>query len=88
MRVLAIILALSLSACTTMVPVTAKFPAPPGTVAQTPCAPLQRLTADAKLSDVAKTIADNYTEYYVCAARVETWQEWYEKQKAIYESIK
>lgn len=88
MKILAIVLALTLSACTTVIPVTAKFPAAPGTVAQTPCATLQQLTADAKLSDVAKTVADNYTEYYACAARVDTWQEWYKRQKAIYEAIK
>ena len=88
MKVLVIILAMVLSACTTKVPIIQRFPEAPGTIAQTPCPPLQRLDANAQLSDVAKTVSDNYAEYYICSSRVDTWQEWYQKQKAIYEGIK
>jgi len=54
MKLLAIALVLLLSACSTTVPVTAKFPAAPGTLVQEPCPNLQKLQDEAKLSDVAK----------------------------------
>jgi hypothetical protein len=87
MKTLAIILALALSACSTIVPVTAKFPEPPGLQAQTPCPQLQKLEPNAQLSDVAKTVTVNYTEYYTCAVKVDAWTEWYAKQKIIFESL-
>lgn len=74
--------------CSTTVPVTAKFPEPPGKQATTACPNLQKLNDDAKLSDVAKTVTVNYTEYYVCAVKVDAWVEWYNIQKNIYENIK
>lgn len=87
MKLLLIPLILLLSACTT-VPVTAKFPQAPGTLVQEPCPNLQKLTDEAKLSDVAKTITVNYSEYYMCAVKLEAWQRWYNEQKTIYESVK
>jgi hypothetical protein len=87
MKFLLIPLILLLSACTT-VPVTAKFPQAPGTLVQEPCPNLQKLNEDAKLSDVAKTVTVNYTEYYTCAIKLEAWQRWYREQKIIYEGFK
>jgi hypothetical protein len=87
MKTLAIILALALSACSTVVPVTAKFPEPPGLQAQQRCPQLQKLGDNAQLSDVAKTVTVNYTEYYTCAVKVDAWTEWYSKQKIIFESL-
>ena len=88
MKSLAIALVLLLSACSTTVPVTAKFPQPPGTLVQEPCPNLQKLAEQAKLSDVAKTVTVNYTEYYTCAVKLEAWQRWYHEQKVIYEGLK
>ena len=87
MKILAILAALSLSACTTVVPVTAKFPEPPGLQAQKPCPQLQKLTDKPQLSDVAKTVTVNYTEYYTCAVKTDAWIEWYAKQKIIFEGL-
>ena len=87
MKFLLIPLILLLSACTT-VPVTAKFPQAPGTLVQEPCPNLQKLSEDAKLSDVAKTVTVNYSEYYTCAIKLEAWQRWYREQKIIYEGFK
>jgi len=64
MKSLAIALVFLLSACSTTVPVTAKFPQAPGKLVQEPCPNLQKLQDEAKLSDVAKTVTVNYTEYY------------------------
>ena len=71
--------------CSTSVPVTAKFPEPPGKGAVTACPTLQKLNADAKLSDVANTVTINYSTYYECAVKVDAWQEWYGVQKIIFE---
>ncbi len=88
MKFLVIALVLLLSACSTTVPVTSKFPAPPGTLVQEPCVELKKLQEDPKLSDVAKTVTINYSEYYMCAVKLEAWQRWYREQKTIYESLK
>lgn len=87
MKLLILSLALLLSACTT-VPVTARFPQAPGALVQEPCPNLQKLQDEAKLSDVAKIVTVNYTEYYMCAVKLEAWQRWYREQKTIYESVK
>jgi hypothetical protein len=75
-----------LTGCSTVVPVTAKFPnRPEGTEK---CLELKKLSTDAKLSDVSNTINDNYSEHYKCAAKNDTWNEWYETQKQIFEKLK
>jgi len=73
------------SGCSTVVPVTAKFPEPPGRGAMTACPALQKLQDDAKLSDVARTVTVNYGTYYECAVKSDAWQEWYQIQKIIHE---
>jgi hypothetical protein len=88
MKLLAIALALTLSACSTTVPVTAKFPQAPGTLVQEPCPDLKKLQDESKLSDVAKIVTVNYSEYYMCAIKLEAWQRWYREQKTIYEGLK
>ena len=87
MKILTLLLAMLLTGCTTFVPVTQKFPEPPGTQAQQPCPQLQKLEPKAQLADVAKTVTHNYTEYYLCAAKLDAWQQWYNKQKFIFESV-
>ena len=78
---------LLLTGCATSVPVKMSFPEAP-TVLMEKCPELKVLSEDAKLSDVAKTIAINYTTYYECALKVESWIGWYQAQKVIYESVK
>ena len=82
-----LLLALLLSGCSTVVPVTAKFPEPPKYATQA-CPQLDKLNNDAKLSDVSTTININYATYYECAVRVDTWNEWYEIQRRIFENTK
>jgi hypothetical protein len=86
MRVL--LLSLLLTGCSTVVPVTAKFPEAPGNVAMTPCPQLQKLQEDAKLSDITKTVTVNYGTYYECAVKTDAWIEWYKIQREIFESVK
>ena len=86
MKYLLLALAVFASGCSTTVPVVEKFPdAPKYTDA---CPQLQKLKDDAKLSDISTTVNVNYSAYYECAMKVDTWREWYEIQKRIYESVK
>lgn len=88
MKRLILAAAVALAGCSATVPVTAKFPQAPGTLVQESCPNLQKLEDSAKLSDVAKTVTVNYSEYYLCAVKLEAWQRWYREQKTIYESVK
>ena len=88
MKYAALLIALVLTGCSTVVPVVARFPEPPGKGAVTRCPDLQKLRDDAKLSDVARTVTVNYGTYYECAVKADAWQEWYEIQKRIFEGVK
>ena len=52
------------------------------------CPQLKSIDDSAKLSDIAKTIAENYTTYHECSIKNDAWLEWYDTQKKIYESVK
>ena len=80
-------LSLLLSGCATNIPVVMKFPEAPAVMMEK-CPELKLLENNAKLSDVAKTVTINYTTYYECALRVESWIGWYQAQKVIFESVK
>jgi len=84
---LVIIVILAISGCATAVPVTARFPEPPGKGAMTVCPDLQKLKDNAKLSDVANTVTVNYSTYYECAVKADAWQEWYRIQQRIFEGV-
>jgi hypothetical protein len=79
---------LLLVGCSTTVPVTRHFPDAPGNIALTACPQLQKLTEEAKLSDISKTVTINYGTYYECAVKTDAWIQWYQIQKNIFESVK
>lgn len=80
------VLAISLAGCTTAVPLTAKFPEPPKESGATNgCIELKKLSDGPTLSDVSRTINDNYNSYHECAIKVDTWNIWYQRQKEIFE---
>jgi len=81
------LLPLILVGCSTTVPVTAKFPDVPERLLQK-CPQLEKLENEAKLSDISKTVTNNYTTYYECAVKDDAWIEWYNIQKKIFESVK
>ena len=82
-----LLFALILTGCSTTVPVTAKFPEVPERLL-VKCPQLEKLENEAKLSDISKTITNNYTTYYECAVKNDAWIEWYQIQKHIFESVK
>ena len=85
-KYLALFLLILMSGCSTVVPVTVKFPDAPDRI-KIKCPQLKTLNEDAKLSDIAKTVTENYTTYYECAVRNDSWIEWYETQKIIFEKL-
>ena len=87
MKLSAIALVLLLSGCSTVVPVTSKFPDVPERLL-VKCPRLEKVSETPTLSDVAKTITNNYTTYYECAVKHDAFVEWYKIQKNIFESVK
>jgi hypothetical protein len=76
----------SVAGCSTVVPVAAKFPEPPGRQSLTQCPDLTKLPEQPTLSDVSRTVTQNYTTYYECAVKTDAWIEWYNVQKIIFEN--
>jgi hypothetical protein len=74
-----------ITGCSTTVPVTAKFPDKPQNVEM--CPPLETVTDTVKLSELTNSVAKNYSMHYECAVKVDTWNEWYNTQKRIFEGI-
>ena len=87
MKYLLLIAVVLLQACSTAVPLTAKFPEGPGRLSTESCPALQKLSDDTKLSQVSKTVTVNYTTYYECAVKLDAWIEWYQIQKNIFEKV-
>jgi hypothetical protein len=76
------------SGCSTVVPVTARFPAAPGQIYLQACPDLQKLSDAPKLSDVSTAVSVNYSTYYECAVKLDTWIRWYGDQRVIFEGAK
>lgn len=81
----AISMLLSLTACVHAEPVTPKFPEAPATLLQR-CAQLKEATAGMTLSEFTRVVVENYILYHECERKVEGWQEWYARQRAIFEN--
>lgn len=79
-----IILAFLATGCSTVVPVTAKFPEVPDRLL-VKCPQLEKLGNEPKLSDISKTVTINYTTYYECAVKHDAFVEWYKIQKDIFD---
>ena len=86
-RILPIILCFIISGCSILVPTKIKFPKAPEEIL-VKCPRLAILKDDAKLSDVAKNVTDNYSTYYQCAVKNDAWIEWYQIQKRIFDGVK
>lgn len=69
------------------VPVTIKFPDVPPQLFES-CPELKKLSDDAKLSDIAKTVVENYTLYHECYLKTEAWKQWYTIHKNSFEALR
>jgi hypothetical protein len=81
-----LLISMLLTGCSTVVPVKAKFPEAPDML-MTKCPALSQVKEDAKLSEIATSVSNNYTLYYECAVIARGWQDWYQIQKNIYEKV-
>lgn len=82
----ALILTLFLAGCTTVVPVKQKWPDAPPELLET-CEALKKAdVSKTAITDLLRTVVENYSLYYQCSAKVEGWHDWYTGQKKIFES--
>ena len=83
-----VVVALCTGCSTTAVPVTQRFPtADPVMMEPAPrLVPLPENTT--QLDQLIDNTAENYGRYHELTRRLELWQNWYKKQKEIFESVK
>lgn len=83
-----LILTILLTGCSTLLPVSPKWPDVPKEVNDV-CPILKETPKDTtKLSVVVDTVVQNYSTYYECQAKHEAWTIWYKEQKRVYEEVK
>ena len=88
MKAIILGLAVILAGCSTPTPVKRSFPDVVADLKEK-CPTLQ--TVDGKevsITDMLKTIVKNYGTYYECSNKVDGWNEWYTKQKKVFEDVK
>ena len=87
-RLLLILPTILLTGCLTSVPVKMSFPQVPEDLMKA-CPDLEQLDPNTtKLSTVVATVSKNYGDYHDCRAQVDTWIQWYNTQKKIFEDVK
>jgi hypothetical protein len=86
--ILACLVGLLATGCSTTAPVAVKFPEAPASLI-TPAGKLTPLTKEKpELSDIIENANENAGKYYELRERFRAWQEWYSTQKKIFESVK
>ena len=86
--VIYIILAFLITGCSTTVPVTTGFPDAPALILEK-CPPLKTIEGEnVSVTDLIKTVTQNYTTYYECSEKNNAWAEWYQTQKKVFEGVK
>jgi hypothetical protein len=87
MRTSIVLLTLLLAGCLTT-PVIEKFPDVPVELVKV-CPDLKQIDPNTtKLSQVIGVVAENYGQYQECQIKVDTWIEWYNHQKDIFNNVK
>ncbi|NBP02872.1 MAG: hypothetical protein EBU90_22700 [Proteobacteria bacterium] len=89
-KLLIVWLCAGLFGCSTVVPIKPKKQEFPQPIPQlmVPCPDLSLVPKDTtKLSDTIVVISDNYALYHECRAKLDSWIEWYNEQKKIYNSV-
>lgn len=88
MKTLVIVGMILLSGCSMTVPVKRNFPAVPPALTQA-CEPLKKLQGDTvTIVDLHSVVVENYTIHHECSIKVDAWNEWYNTQKSIFDSVK
>ena len=85
--VIFIVLAFLITACSTAVPLTQKFPDAPDMFKEK-CPELKTIAGEKiTIIELTKTVSENYTTYHQCAGRTAAWIDWYNQQKKIWEQV-
>lgn len=88
MKNILILCAVMMSGCATTVPITKSFPIAPDPLLLK-CEKLETINKPTVvLSELMKTVVSNYTKYHGCAELVNAWQDWYTKQKHVFDAVK
>ncbi len=86
-----ILITILLNGCSLLPKLTAakpKFPEPIKELTE-PCPNLKQIEGDkVAITDLLKSVVNNYTLYYQCSLKNDGWNEWYRQQKEIYDKIK
>ena len=87
MKYILLLSTILLTGCSTVVPVTQKFPEVPE-ILMAKCDPLTTFEKKTVyLSEFMGVVTKNYTKYHTCAELAEAWQDWYTTQKKISDSL-
>ena len=82
------LLSLVLSSCgiiTKFLPAKPQWPEAPA-VLQKKCPDLKQIEGNQiAITDLLKAVVTNYTLYYECSIKNDGWNDWYKKQKEIYD---
>lgn len=91
MKYLLIATSLLLAGCVSNnIPVQRNFPTAPSILMEK-CESLMKIEHNGKnvaITELLKTVVNNYALYYECSAKVDGWHDWYNGQKKIFESVK
>jgi len=86
-----ILITIFLNGCSLLPKLTAakpKFPEPIKELTE-PCPDLKQIEGDkVAITDLLRSVVNNYTLYYQCSLKNDGWNEWYKQQKEIYDKIK
>ena len=86
MKYLIILFTLFLASCSTPVPLTAKFPEAPATLLEGCPKKLQTIEGDSvNIVDFTNIVVKNYGTYHECAAKYDSWIDWYQIQKKLWD---
>jgi hypothetical protein len=85
MKIYILICTLFLSGCSTVLPVTQKFPEAPEILMEK-CPQLETIDkSEILLSEFLKVVTRNYEKYHNCSNQIESWQKWYKEQQQIFQ---
>jgi hypothetical protein len=87
MKYLIILSAVLVASCSTTVPLTPRFPEAPATLLTSCPKQLEIVEGDTvTIVDFTKIVVRNYGTYHECAAKYDSWIEWYQTQKKLWEA--
>jgi hypothetical protein len=88
MKIIALISVTLIAGCSVFLPAKPKFPEALPELTK-PCPDLKRIDGDrVAITDLLRTVVDNYALYYDCSLKNDGWNDWYKKQKDIYDRVK